>query len=46
MIYYHATPMMHTIADLREKYDLHMSAERYCRAEEDVPATDQSFIRK
>ena len=43
---HHATPMMHTIADLREKYDLHMSAERYCRAEEDVPATDQSFIRK
>ena len=26
---HHATPMMHTIADLREKYDLHMSAERY-----------------
>ena len=43
---HHATTMMETIAALREKYDLHMSAERYYRAEEDVPATDQSFIRK
>ena len=43
---HHATPMMQTIASLREKYDLHMSAERYYKAEEDVPATDQSFIRK
>ena len=43
---HHATPMMETIAALREKYDLHMSAERYYRAEEDVPATEQSFIRK
>ena len=43
---HHATPMMQTIAALREKYDLHMSAERYYRAEEDVPASDQSFIRK
>ena len=43
---HHATLMMQTIADLREKYDLHMSAERYYRAEEDVPATNQSFIRK
>ena len=25
---HHATPMMETIATLREKYDLHMSAER------------------
>ncbi len=43
---HHATPMMQTIAELREKYDLHMSAERYYRAEEDVHATDLSFIRK
>ena len=43
---HHATPMMETIAALREKYDLHMSAERYYRAEQDVPASDQSFIRK
>ena len=43
---HHATPMMQTISALREKYDLHMSAERYFRAEEDVPVSDQSFIRK
>ena len=43
---HHATPMMQTIAALREEYDLHMSAERYYRAEQDVPASDQSYIRK
>ena len=43
---HHATPMMEAIAALREKYDLHMSAERYFRAEEDVPTTDEKFIRK
>ena len=43
---HHATPMMGTIAALREKYDLHMSAERYFRAGEDVPASDETFIRK
>ena len=43
---HHATPMMETIAALREKYDLNMSAERYFRAEEDVPTTDEKFIRK
>ena len=43
---HHATPMMETIAALREKYDLHMSAERYFRAEEDMPTTDETFIRK
>lgn len=43
---HHATPMMETIAALREKYDLHMSAERYSRAAEDVPTTDETFIRK
>ena len=26
---HHASPMMNTIAELREKYDLHMRAERY-----------------
>ena len=27
---HHASPMMQTIAALREKYDLHMTAERFC----------------
>ena len=41
---HHASPMMATIADLREKYDIHMIVERYLRAE-DLPS-DNSFIRK
>lgn len=41
---HHATPMMATIAALREKYDLHMSVERYTPA--DPPETDERFIRK
>ena len=43
---HHATPMMETIAALREKYDLHMTAERYHRAEQDMPSSDESFIRQ
>ena len=40
---HHASPMMQTIASLREKYDLHMKAERY--VSEDLPSSDQGFIR-
>ena len=40
---HHATPMMATIASLREKYDLHMTVERYVGA--DMPETDNRFIR-
>ena len=40
---HHATPMMATIAALREKYDLHMTVERYSSA--DMPETDNQFIR-
>ena len=43
---HHATPMMETIAALREKYDLHMSAERYYRAKQDIPSSDKSYIRQ
>ncbi len=42
---HHASPMMETIAVLREKYDLHMTVERY-RSDGDLPETDQKFIRK
>ena len=42
---HHRTPMMGTIAALREKYDLTMKAERYFRAEEDLTDNDRSFIR-
>ena len=41
---HHATPMMDTIAKLREKYDLHMTVERYTAAE--TPETENLFIRK
>ena len=41
---HHATPMMDTIAKLREKYDLHMTVERYTVAE--TPETENQFIRK
>ena len=41
---HHATPMMDTIAKLREKYDLHMTVERYTSAE--TPGSENKFIRK
>lgn len=41
---HHASPMMQTIAELRNKYDLHMTVERYISAEE--PEEDSRFIRK
>ena len=41
---HHATPMMATIAALREKYDLHMSVERYTPAAQ--PNADTRFVRK
>ena len=41
---HHATPMMNTIAKLREKYDLHMTVERYIAVE--IPETENKFIRK
>ena len=41
---HHATPMMETIAALRENYDLHMTVERYTTAE--TPATENRYIRE
>ena len=43
---HHASPMMQTIASLRNKYDLHMRVERYVSDESGVPEKDQAFIRK
>ena len=40
---HHASPMMQTIMDLREKYDLHMSAERFILDE--LPESDKGFVR-
>ena len=41
---HHASPMMQQLAALREKYDLHMQAERYVSME--APAADERFLRK
>lgn len=41
---HHASPMMQELAQLREKYDLHMKVERYISADE--PSSDDKFIRK
>lgn len=42
---HHASPMMAQITRLREKYDLHMKAERYKSDEAGLPARDEKFIR-
>ena len=41
---HHATPMMKTIAELREKYDLHMTIERFI-SDDKIPEQDKGFIR-
>jgi quinol monooxygenase YgiN len=41
---HHASPMMATIAELREKYDLHMTVERFVSIEDNTG--DERFIRK
>ena len=41
---HHASDMMQKIAELREKYDLHMRAERF--VSDDLPPADEGFIRK
>ncbi len=41
---HHASPMMQQLAELRDKYDLHMKAERYVSVEE--PEGEDKFIRK
>ena len=41
---HHATPMMKKIAELREKYDLHMTIERFF-SDDNIPEQNKSFIR-
>lgn len=43
---HHASPMMAKIAELREKYDLHMKVERYIFDESGISTTDQAFIKE
>ena len=42
---HHATPMMKTIAELRERHDLTMTVERYFPGG-DVPEADRKFVRE
>lgn len=41
---HHATPMMNTILELRQKYDLHMIVERYI-SDTGIPETDKKYIK-
>ena len=43
---HHASPMMGQIAKLREKYQLHMQAERYVQDEAGISKEDEKFIQK
>ena len=43
---HHASPMMKTIAALREKYDLHMKVERYLSDSDYEAEKDSKFIRE
>lgn len=40
---HHASPMMKTIMELREKYDLHMRVERYIS--DKLPESDEGYVR-
>lgn len=42
---HHASPMMKTIMELCNKYDLHMRVERYVD-DETIQTNDEQFIRK
>ena len=41
---HHASPMMNIISDLREKYELHMTAERYVSVK--APQSDDKFVKR
>ncbi len=43
---HHASPMMAQIAALREKYDLHMKAERFVSDESGLLEKDMRFIKR
>lgn len=43
---HHQSEMMEIIAELRERYDLHMKAERYILDDGGMSETDKKFIRE
>lgn len=42
---HHQSPMMTKIAELREKYNLHMRVERYI-SDDEIPLNDKAFIKE
>lgn len=42
---HHASPVMQRIISLREKYDLHMTVERYVFDGDGIPEKDRRFIQ-
>ena len=42
---HHCSPMMKKIVELRDKYDLHMRAERYLSDESGIPEGDARYLR-
>ena len=43
---HHNSPMMNKIAELRNKYNLHMKVERYVEDVSGVPDQDKKFIKE
>lgn len=43
---HHASPMMQSIIELREKYKLSMKVERYITDEKGIPENDKVFIKE
>ena len=43
---HHSSPMMARIAELREKYNLHMKAERFVSDKSGLPETDMKYIKR
>ena len=41
---HHQSPMMDTITELRDKYNLHMKVERY-QSDNELPEQDKKYIR-
>ena len=42
---HHASPMMEQIIKLREKYGLHIKAERYISDDKGIPDKDKRFLK-
>ena len=43
---HHASPMMGEIAALRDRYDLHMTVERFVTDDDELPEQDLKYIKR